>query len=342
MEASSTRSSDSWLRFCFGGRTGILVRAPHRRSDTTCNIVAATTALTILEARVRILLQPCCATSTSVATRPDDRRRDRSLGVAALGRARRVLRGGRGGDGPAGSRRSASSGVVQGDHLFLPGPPPGRPGRADGGRQPHGADDRRRALRPARRRDARRERRLQSSASAAAPVREPRDDPRREARLRGTRRRLVAARVRGAGAARCRRIAERLERLAETARLARALFDEGWAHAARLHVVAVDLPARPRAPEPPRLLLGGGSKAMLELAGRYADHIDLAPPPRPGANQFQRPLLTTHRRPRRVGAHSPRGRSATADRLAPAERARRLRRRLGRVKRKQPSARGSG
>jgi alkanesulfonate monooxygenase SsuD/methylene tetrahydromethanopterin reductase-like flavin-dependent oxidoreductase (luciferase family) len=86
---------------------------------------------------------------------------------------------------------------------------------------------------------------------------------------------------------------ERIERLAEAARLARALFDEGWATQHGSHVDAVDLPLAPAAPEPPRLLLGGGSKTILELAGRYADHIDLGPPPRPGANQFQRPLLTT-------------------------------------------------
>jgi alkanesulfonate monooxygenase SsuD/methylene tetrahydromethanopterin reductase-like flavin-dependent oxidoreductase (luciferase family) len=45
---------------------------------------------------------------------------------------------------------------------------------------------------------------------------------------------------------------------------------------------------------PPRLLLGGGSPALLELAGRYADHVDLAPPPhRRSPNELQRPLLTT-------------------------------------------------
>ncbi len=88
-------------------------------------------------------------------------------------------------------------------------------------------------------------------------------------------------------------LAERIERLAEAARLARALFDKGWATERGSHVVAADLPLAPAAPEPPRLLLGGGSKAILELAGRYADHIDLGPPPRPGANQFQRPLLTS-------------------------------------------------
>lgn len=86
---------------------------------------------------------------------------------------------------------------------------------------------------------------------------------------------------------------ERIARLAETAHLGRTLFDEGWATQHASHVEAVDLPLAPAAQDPPRLLLGGGSKAVLELAGRYADHVDLAPPPRPGANQFQRPLLAT-------------------------------------------------
>jgi alkanesulfonate monooxygenase SsuD/methylene tetrahydromethanopterin reductase-like flavin-dependent oxidoreductase (luciferase family) len=87
---------------------------------------------------------------------------------------------------------------------------------------------------------------------------------------------------------------ERLERLAETARLARALFDDGWASEPGDHVRAVDLPLAPASERPPRLLLGGGSQSVLELAGQYADHVDLAPPPhRRGDNEFQRPLLTT-------------------------------------------------
>ena len=75
----------------------------------------------------------------------------------------------------------------------------------------------------------------------------------------------------------------RTERLTEVARLARALFDEGWATQRGSHLDAVDVPLAPAPRDPPRLLLGGGSKTILELAGRYADHIDLAPPPRRGA-----------------------------------------------------------
>jgi alkanesulfonate monooxygenase SsuD/methylene tetrahydromethanopterin reductase-like flavin-dependent oxidoreductase (luciferase family) len=87
---------------------------------------------------------------------------------------------------------------------------------------------------------------------------------------------------------------ERLARLAESAQLARELFDRGWASLDGAHVQAVDLPLAPAPPEPPRLLLGGGSPSLLELAGRYADHVDLAPPShRRAASELQRPLLTT-------------------------------------------------
>jgi alkanesulfonate monooxygenase SsuD/methylene tetrahydromethanopterin reductase-like flavin-dependent oxidoreductase (luciferase family) len=87
---------------------------------------------------------------------------------------------------------------------------------------------------------------------------------------------------------------ERLARLAETAELARTLFDRGWAAHGGTHVTANDLPLAPAPPTPPRLLLGGGSQALLELAGRLADHVDLAPPShRQGEDAFQRPLLTT-------------------------------------------------
>jgi len=36
-----------------------------------------------------------------------------------------------------------------------------------------------------------------------------------------------------------------------------------------------DLPFTPAPATPPRLLLGGGSDAVLDVAGRYADHVDL-------------------------------------------------------------------
>jgi alkanesulfonate monooxygenase SsuD/methylene tetrahydromethanopterin reductase-like flavin-dependent oxidoreductase (luciferase family) len=87
---------------------------------------------------------------------------------------------------------------------------------------------------------------------------------------------------------------ERLDRLEEAVRLARELFDHGSADLHGAHVVAAELPLAPRPEVPPRLLLGGGSRRVLELAGRYADHLDLAPPPhRKSSNEFQRKLLTT-------------------------------------------------
>jgi alkanesulfonate monooxygenase SsuD/methylene tetrahydromethanopterin reductase-like flavin-dependent oxidoreductase (luciferase family) len=87
---------------------------------------------------------------------------------------------------------------------------------------------------------------------------------------------------------------ERLARLTETAELARTLFDDGWIPQGGPHVPAVDLPLAPAPAVPPRLLLGGGSPRLLELAGRVADHVDLAPPThRKAENEFQRPLLTT-------------------------------------------------
>jgi alkanesulfonate monooxygenase SsuD/methylene tetrahydromethanopterin reductase-like flavin-dependent oxidoreductase (luciferase family) len=86
----------------------------------------------------------------------------------------------------------------------------------------------------------------------------------------------------------------RLDRLEETLRLARELYDHGSADLNGTHVVASHLPLAPRAEVPPRLLVGGGSRRILELAARYADHLDLAPPAhRRAENEFQRKLLTT-------------------------------------------------
>ena len=39
--------------------------------------------------------------------------------------------------------------------------------------------------------------------------------------------------------------------------------------------MAHDLPLCPFPPVPPRVMLGGGSDQLLNLAGRVADHIDL-------------------------------------------------------------------
>jgi alkanesulfonate monooxygenase SsuD/methylene tetrahydromethanopterin reductase-like flavin-dependent oxidoreductase (luciferase family) len=87
---------------------------------------------------------------------------------------------------------------------------------------------------------------------------------------------------------------ERLDRLEEAVHLARELFDRGAADVHGEHVVASEVPLAPRPEVPPRLLLGGGSPRLLALAGRYADHLDLAAPShRKSSNEFQRKLLTT-------------------------------------------------
>ena len=66
-----------------------------------------------------------------------------------------------------------------------------------------------------------------------------------------------------------------MERLEESAAPARALFDQGYAELAGDHLTASDLPLGPACSPPPRLLLGGGSDRLLEIAGRYADVVDL-------------------------------------------------------------------
>jgi alkanesulfonate monooxygenase SsuD/methylene tetrahydromethanopterin reductase-like flavin-dependent oxidoreductase (luciferase family) len=69
--------------------------------------------------------------------------------------------------------------------------------------------------------------------------------------------------------------AERMDRLEEAAALTRALFDEGYVELQGEHAqalgVRLDAPPGP----PPRLLLGGGSDRLLEIAGRHADVVDL-------------------------------------------------------------------
>jgi alkanesulfonate monooxygenase SsuD/methylene tetrahydromethanopterin reductase-like flavin-dependent oxidoreductase (luciferase family) len=67
----------------------------------------------------------------------------------------------------------------------------------------------------------------------------------------------------------------RMDRLEEAARLARRLFDDGIASIEGQHVVARELPLAPQPAVPPRLILGGGSDRLLEIAGRYADALDL-------------------------------------------------------------------
>ncbi len=94
---------------------------------------------------------------------------------------------------------------------------------------------------------------------------------------------------------------ERMDRLEEAARLARELFDRGSASLEGTLVVARELPLAPQPETPPRLLLGGGSDRLLEIAGRYADALDLNGTSQAGAlrgrnlpqSDMQRRLSTT-------------------------------------------------
>lgn len=69
--------------------------------------------------------------------------------------------------------------------------------------------------------------------------------------------------------------AKRMDRLEEAAMLARQLFDKGIASLEGSQVVARELPLAPLPETPPRLFLGGGSDRLLDIAGRYADMLDL-------------------------------------------------------------------
>ncbi len=75
---------------------------------------------------------------------------------------------------------------------------------------------------------------------------------------------------------------QRMQRLEETMVLGRQLFDEGYGHLHGDQIVADNLPLSPDPGVPPRLMLGGGSARALQMAGRYADHVDLNSPTEAG------------------------------------------------------------
>jgi alkanesulfonate monooxygenase SsuD/methylene tetrahydromethanopterin reductase-like flavin-dependent oxidoreductase (luciferase family) len=74
----------------------------------------------------------------------------------------------------------------------------------------------------------------------------------------------------------------RIDRLAEVLEVARTLWTDGAVSHDGRHVVTRDLPLSPVPDHPPRLLVGGGSDRILELAGRYADLLDLHGDPKHG------------------------------------------------------------
>src|SRR5205807_3377551 len=67
----------------------------------------------------------------------------------------------------------------------------------------------------------------------------------------------------------------RIDRLEEAVHLARELFDHGIASIVGSQLVARELPLSPLPTTPPRILVGGGSDRVLDIAGRYADVLDL-------------------------------------------------------------------
>jgi alkanesulfonate monooxygenase SsuD/methylene tetrahydromethanopterin reductase-like flavin-dependent oxidoreductase (luciferase family) len=68
---------------------------------------------------------------------------------------------------------------------------------------------------------------------------------------------------------------ERLRQLEETLQVTRQLFYDGSASFSGRFVTVRDLPTVVGDEGPPRILVGGGSDQILELAARYADQIDL-------------------------------------------------------------------
>jgi alkanesulfonate monooxygenase SsuD/methylene tetrahydromethanopterin reductase-like flavin-dependent oxidoreductase (luciferase family) len=68
---------------------------------------------------------------------------------------------------------------------------------------------------------------------------------------------------------------ERLRQLEETSQVTRQLFYDGSASFSGRFVTVRDLPTVVGDDGPPRILVGGGSDQILELAARYADQIDL-------------------------------------------------------------------
>jgi alkanesulfonate monooxygenase SsuD/methylene tetrahydromethanopterin reductase-like flavin-dependent oxidoreductase (luciferase family) len=76
--------------------------------------------------------------------------------------------------------------------------------------------------------------------------------------------------------------AQRMDRFEETLQIARQLYGSGLSNFDGEYVVTDDLPLSPVPATPPRLMIGGGSDRALELAGRYADVVDLQGHPKYG------------------------------------------------------------
>jgi alkanesulfonate monooxygenase SsuD/methylene tetrahydromethanopterin reductase-like flavin-dependent oxidoreductase (luciferase family) len=76
---------------------------------------------------------------------------------------------------------------------------------------------------------------------------------------------------------------ERIDRLAETLEITRQMLDHGWADYEGQYRRAVALPLSPVPDGRMKVLIGGGSDRILELAGKYADYLDIHGDPKFGS-----------------------------------------------------------
>ena len=75
---------------------------------------------------------------------------------------------------------------------------------------------------------------------------------------------------------------QRMDRFEEVLAFARSLFSDRLASLPGVHVTARQVPLSPPCTLPPDLMIGGGSDRIFDLAGRYADVLELHGDPRHG------------------------------------------------------------
>jgi len=77
----------------------------------------------------------------------------------------------------------------------------------------------------------------------------------------------------------------RLDRLEETLQIATQLYTQGYADFEGTHRKASNLPVAPLPPlgTKPKLVIGGGSDRIMQIAGRYCDFVDIHGSPKRGA-----------------------------------------------------------
>lgn len=93
---------------------------------------------------------------------------------------------------------------------------------------------------------------------------------------------------------------QRMDRLEDALIIARQMIDQGYADYQGEFLQANELPVSPMPEVPPRLLIGGGSDRVLELAGKYCDMLDIHGNPKhgkmTGATSTELHLTDTRRR----------------------------------------------